>query len=195
MSSIWVELMGSEVRYLGRDYRTRVLEAGDGPPLLLLHGIGGHAEAWARNVVRLGRSHRAMAIDLLWHGFSARPEYVDGKDISTYGRQILDLLDNEDIETIDIEGESLSGWVGMWLALNHRDRIGRLILNTTAGIRWQPGSVPERDVFPERLDPRLAGHVQRPVRGSDRRDDLHPRRCYPRATPAGCHPFGASHRG
>jgi pimeloyl-ACP methyl ester carboxylesterase len=144
MSSIWVDLLGSQVRYLGTAYRTRVIEAGSGPPLLLLHGIGGHAEAWARNVVRLGGSSRAMAIDLLWHGFSSKPAYVDGEDIPTYARQILDLLDSERIGQVDIEGESLGGWVGLWIALHHPDRIRRLILNTTAGIRWRSQAVDEK---------------------------------------------------
>lgn len=143
-STIWLDLLGSQVRYLGRRYRTRVIEAGEGPPLLLLHGVGGHAEAYARNVVRLGRELRAMALDFLWHGGSEKPPYEWGEDIPAYARQILDLLDAEGIERAHVEGESLGGWVALWLALHHRDRIDRLVLNTTAGIRWRPGSVPEK---------------------------------------------------
>lgn len=136
MSTIWVDLLGSQVRYLGREYRTRVIEAGEGPALVLLHGIGGHAEAWSRNVVRLGASFRTIAMDLLWHGYSAKPPYLDGEDIPAYARQVLDLLDSEGIERAHIEGKSLGGWVGLWLALHHPDRVDHLILNTTAGIRW-----------------------------------------------------------
>ena len=144
VSTIWVDLMGTQVSYRGARYRTRVIEAGNGPPLLLIHGVGGHAEAWSRNVSRLGRTSRAMAIDLLWHGFSSKPPYVDGGDIPAYADQVLDLLDAEGIERVDFEGESLGGWVGMYLALHHADRLNRLVLNTTAGIRWRPGVVPER---------------------------------------------------
>jgi pimeloyl-ACP methyl ester carboxylesterase len=144
MSSIWVDLMGAEVRYLGRRFRTRVIEAGSGPPLLLVHGVGGHAEAWSRNVRRLGRDFRVLAIDLLWHGYSSKPPYIDGEDIPAYADQILDLLDSEGIERAHLEGESLGGWIGLWMALEHPDRLDRLILNTTAGIRFAPGVVPER---------------------------------------------------
>lgn len=144
MSSIWTDLLGVQVRYLGDRYRTRVIEAGDGPPVFLLHGVGGHAEAYAKNVVRLGRSARAMAPDFLWHGLSAKPEYVDGEDIPAYAGQLLDLMDAEGIERADIEGESLGGWVALWMALHHADRVNRIVLNTTAGIRFQPGVVPER---------------------------------------------------
>lgn len=145
MMTIWLDALGSQVHYLGRRHRTRVIEAGEGQPLLLLHGIGGHAEAWSRNVVRLGGQFRAMAIDFLWHGFSSKPPYVDGEDIPAYAAQVLDLLDAEGIEAADIEGESLGGWVGLWLALHHRDRVRRLVLNTTAGIRWHEEGGPGHD--------------------------------------------------
>jgi pimeloyl-ACP methyl ester carboxylesterase len=144
MSSIWVDLMGAQVRFLGRRYRTRVIEAGDGPALVLIHGVGGHAEAWSRNVRRLGRHFRVLAIDLLWHGYSAKPAYIPGEDIPAYVDQVLDLLDAEGIERAHLEGESLGGWIGLWLALEHPDRLDRLVLNTTAGIRFEPGVVPER---------------------------------------------------
>jgi pimeloyl-ACP methyl ester carboxylesterase len=133
--TIWTDLMGSQVRYLGSEYRTRVIESGEGAALLLIHGVGGHAEAYSRNVVRLGQSgFRAMAMDLLWHGYSEKPPFEDA--IPSYARQVIDLLDSEGIEKAHVEGESLGGWVGLWLALEHPDRIDKLILNTTAGIRW-----------------------------------------------------------
>ena len=143
MSTVWVDLLGAQVRYLGQRYRTRVIEAGDGPPLVLVHGVGGHAEAYSRNIVRLGKTQRAMSIDLLWHGLSAKPEYVGGEDIPAYAAQIIDLLDAEGIEKVDLEGESLGGWIGLWMAINHPDRLGKLVLNTTAGIRWNDAKGPE----------------------------------------------------
>lgn len=141
--SVWTDLLGSQVRLLGGRHRTRVIEAGTGEALLLLHGVGGHAEAYARNVVRLGRHYRAMAADLLWHGYSDKPPF-DGDAVGAYVRQLVDLLDAEGIERAHVEGESLGGWVALTMALEHPDRVGKLILNTTAGIRWQPGSVREK---------------------------------------------------
>ena len=189
MTSIWVELMGSQVRYLGSRYRTRVLEAGDGPPLVLLHGVGGHAEAWARNVARLGRHFRVLAIDLLWHGYSAKPPYVDGEDIPAYVDQVVDLLDAEGIERAHLEGESLGGWIGLWMALHTPERLDRLVLNTTAGIRFAPGVVPERpkegrealavrslqaisEPTPETIRTRLEWLMARPERVTDELVDV-----------------------
>jgi pimeloyl-ACP methyl ester carboxylesterase len=60
VNSIWVDLLGCQVHYVGTRYRTRVIEYGAGEPLILLHGGGGHAEAYSRNVVRLGQHDREV---------------------------------------------------------------------------------------------------------------------------------------
>ena len=168
--TIWVDLLGAQVRYLGSQCSTRVIEAGSGDALLLLHGVGGHAEAFSRNVVRLGQGRRAIAMDLLWHGFSSKPPYVDGQDIPAYANQVLDLLDSEGIERADLEGESLGGWVGLYLALHHPDRLNRLILNTSAGIRWDQTTIPERPKEGrEALAARSLAAINEPTRETIRR--------------------------
>ena len=53
--SIWVDLLGADVRYYDAGgVRTRSIEGGAGETVIMLHGVGGHAEAFARNVVPLG---------------------------------------------------------------------------------------------------------------------------------------------
>lgn len=140
MSSIWVDLLGAEVAYAGNRYRTRTIQAGEGEPLLLLHGIGGHAEAYSRNLMRLGQSFRAIAMDFVWHGLSAKPAF-DGQSIPTYAAQVLDVMDSLGIERAHVEGESLGGWVAIWLALHHPDRLKKIVLNTPGGVHYKPGSV------------------------------------------------------
>ena len=74
MSTFWLEMLGGEVRYYDAGgVRTRCLEAGSGPALVLLHGTGGHAESWIRNVLPLGAHFRVYAIDMVGHGFSDKP--------------------------------------------------------------------------------------------------------------------------
>ena len=93
MSSVWTDLMGAEVKfYQGPKYRTRVIEAGTGEPLVLVHGIGGHAEAYSRNIMRLAQDFRVLAIDLVYHGYSSK-EPQDGNTIEHYCEQIVELLD------------------------------------------------------------------------------------------------------
>ena len=140
MSGIWVDLLGSQTIYRGSKYRTRVIEAGEGEPLILIHGIGGHAEAYSRNLMRLGTVCRAMAIDLIWHGLSSKPKF-NARTIPMYAEQVLDLMDSIGADKASIEGESLGGWIAMWMALNYPDRLNKIILNTNAGVVFKEGKV------------------------------------------------------
>ena len=133
MQSIWNDLLGSEVRFRGSKYKTRTIEMGSGEPLILIHGVGGHAEAYSRNIKRLAQTFRVIAIDLLWHGFSSQPEF-EGLLTPHFVDQVLDLADSMHLSRFAIEGESLGGWVAMAFALKYPERVKALILNTTAGI-------------------------------------------------------------
>ncbi len=168
-TTLWMDLLGTQVRYLGNEFKTRVIEYGSGDPLILIHGNGGHAEAYARNLHRLGSKYRAMAIDLLWHGLSGKPDWEPDM-VPTYARQLLDLMDSEGIEKAHFEGESLGGWVALWMALNHPDRVGKLILNTNAGIKFKPTSVSE-DLKggPQALRERSIAAFSNPTRETIRR--------------------------
>ena len=147
MTTIWVDLLGTEIHYVGKRYRTRVIEAGSGEPLLMLHGIGGHAEAYSRNVRRLSQYCRPMAIDLVWHGLSSKPPFSETMPV--YCDQLLDLMDDLGLARISIEGESMGGHVAMYFGLHYPDRINKLILNTAAGVRYDEGTVqvePDRGI-------------------------------------------------
>jgi len=142
MNSIWLDLLGAQVRYRGREFRTRTIEVGEQNPdkLILIHGVGGHAEAYSRNLQRLGERYHAIAIDLLWHGLSSKPAFTTDM-IPSYARQVADVLDDLGVAKASIEGESLGGWVALWMALNDTDRVEKIVLNTTAGIRWNRDAV------------------------------------------------------
>lgn len=135
MNTIHLDLLDCEVSYVGHRFRTRAITAGSGEPLVLLHGIGGHAEAYSRNIARLAQIRHVIAIDFVWHGRSEKPPFT-GESIPTYAAQVLDVLDHYGYGSADVEGESLGGWVGLWLAKYHRERVRRLVLNTSAGVLY-----------------------------------------------------------
>ena len=54
---------------------TRIVEAGEGEPLILLHGTGGHIEAYARNIKSLSEALSSDLIDMLGHGYTEKPNY------------------------------------------------------------------------------------------------------------------------
>src|SRR5262245_50980332 len=106
MSSIWVDLLGAEVKYYDAGgIRTRAIEAGAGEPLILLHGSGGHAEAYTRNVMPLAEHFRVYSIDMIGHGLTDKP---DGDyQAPDYARHIVDFMDAAGIQQAHLAGESL----------------------------------------------------------------------------------------
>lgn len=131
--SFWLEAFGTEIHFHDAGgVRTRCLELGSGPPLVVLHGIEASAENHIRNLAALAAGHRVIAPDLLGHGLTDKPD--SGYDIADYGAHVLALMDGLGIEQADVVGQSLGGWIGCWLALNAPERVGKLVLNTMVGL-------------------------------------------------------------
>jgi len=142
--TLYVDLLGSKIHlHRGAKYTTRVIEAGEGPALILMHGGGGHAEAYSRNILRLARGFRVMAVDFIWHGLSSTPEFRAGNWLQQFTEQILDLMDSMGIAKASFEGESLGGWVCMDLGIRYPQRVEKLILNTAWGGKFDPKHVEE----------------------------------------------------
>lgn len=118
--------------------RTRVIEAGDPSrrPLLLTHGIGGHAEAFIHNLAALGRHARVVAYDLPGHGWSSAP--ARSYEIDGYCRHLDAMLDLIGAERASVCGQSLGGWVALRYAARAPRRIERLVLVGAGGTRSDP---------------------------------------------------------
>src|ERR1700749_2464583 len=137
--SIWGELAPTdpELRHVDvGGVRTRVLRAGSGPDLVLLHGTGGHLEAYARDIAGLARYFRVTAYDMTGHGWSGLPDQPYTIDVLC--DHLTGLLDALDIGTAHLSGESLGGWVAAGTASHHPGRFGRLVLNTPGNIANKP---------------------------------------------------------
>ena len=130
-SSIWNELQGVGLKQTWYDaggIRTRVIEAGAGHPLFLLHGTGGHAEAYSRNIAAHAEHFRVIAYDMVGHGYTDAPDIE--YDEQAYVDHLRSLMDSMDIQAAYLSGESLGGSVAAWFALQHSERVGKLVLNT-----------------------------------------------------------------
>ncbi|MFI9616476.1 alpha/beta fold hydrolase [Streptomyces sp. NPDC052023] len=117
-------------------WHTRVLEAGEGEPLVLLHGTGGHLEAYARNIRELARHHRVVAYDLPGHGYTSHA--LTDLETDAYVGHLRELLDVLGIGRAHLSGESLGGWIAVKFAASHPDRTGTLVLNTPGGTMADP---------------------------------------------------------
>jgi HOMODA hydrolase len=132
--SLWLDLLGAEIRFVDTPSfgRVRIAEAGRGrEPLLFLHGIGGHLEAYAKNVVPLAADFHTIAYDYVGHGLSALRPFDSPLVLVEHLRELLDGLG---IPRANLSGESLGGWVSGHFAVRHPDRVKRIMLNTAAGI-------------------------------------------------------------
>ena len=164
--SIWGDLFGVELRQHYVDaggIRTRVLEAGSGPALVMVHGTGGHLEAYARNVRALAEHFHVVLYDMVGHGLSDKPDrpYL----IDYLSDHLLATMDALGLEAAYLSGESLGGWVAAWTAAHAPDRVLGLVLNTPGNITNKPEVMATvrdsslkavREVSPETVRARVA---------------------------------------
>ncbi|HEY7381058.1 MAG TPA: alpha/beta fold hydrolase [Gaiella sp.] len=108
--------------------KTQVLELGDGPPLLLVHGGGDAAFEWAPILAPLARTHRALAVDRPGHGLADPFDYA-GVDLLDHARTFLrEVLDALELERAAIVANSMGGLWAVTFALDAPDRVSRLAL-------------------------------------------------------------------
>jgi pimeloyl-ACP methyl ester carboxylesterase len=120
---------GEFVRVQGA--RMRCLITGDGPGLLLLHGLLGTAEAWGPATQRLAANSTVYAPDALGIGGSDRVPKLDVSLAATAGR-LIELMDAKGIAQADVVGTSHGGSVALMLAALHPERVRSLVLHAPA---------------------------------------------------------------
>ncbi|GAC1623319.1 MAG: alpha/beta fold hydrolase [Nevskia sp.] len=134
--SLWLDFVGTEIRYIQTPTygRIRIAEAGrrGAPVILFQHGIGGHLEAYCKNLVALSDEFHVIAFDYVGHAMSNRMvmEYTP----PVLAEQLRELMDALAIDKAHLSGESLGGWVSGYFAVTYPQRVERLMLNTGAGI-------------------------------------------------------------
>jgi pimeloyl-ACP methyl ester carboxylesterase len=106
--------------------------AGDGPVLLLIHGIAGSSATWRLVMPTLAERYTVVAPDLMGHGRSAKPpgDYSLGAQAST----MRDLLGALQIDRASVVGQSFGGGVALQLAYQHPECCERLVLVDSGGL-------------------------------------------------------------
>jgi pimeloyl-ACP methyl ester carboxylesterase len=115
---------------------TYVADAGDGPPILLIHGYGDTADGWRRVAPGLLKDHRVVALDMPPFGRSDSPPA--GKLLDFYGEFFPAFMDELDLDRATVIGHSLGGAVALRLAVENPDRVERLGLVAPAGLGNAP---------------------------------------------------------
>lgn len=105
---------------------------GEGPPLLLLHGIGDSSASWLPVMEGLGEHHTVIAPDLLGHGNSDKPRA--DYSVAAYANGMRDLLEVLGVDEVTVVGHSLGGGVAAQFAYQYPERCQRLVLVATGGV-------------------------------------------------------------
>lgn len=118
--------------------RTHYLEAGEGAPLILIHGGGAGADSignWSSTIPAFAQHFRVLAIDMLGFGGTAKPdpasfEYSQAARV----KHLRTFLDALKIECAAFIGNSMGGCTALGLAVESPERVGKLVLMGSAGL-------------------------------------------------------------
>jgi len=130
-----------------------------GTPIILIHGLGGSAEAWGFLLPRLHKQHTVYALDL--PGFGRTPLAPEGIDIRAHVLYLERFLDALGSPRVTLVGNSLGGWIATRFAVEHPERVNQMYLLNSAGLRRegaQSPSTPDRAAA-RRLIKHVWGHA------------------------------------
>ncbi len=117
-----------------RRERISVLEAGQGDPILCLHGLGGTKVSFLSTVNALADTHRVIAADLPGFGDSDKPLGA-AYDAPYFSRAVARLLDALELERAHLIGNSMGGRIAIEVGLREPQRVDRIVLLSPA-LAW-----------------------------------------------------------
>lgn len=134
-------------RVVANGVKQHYVDAGSGPPVVLLHGFPETWYAWRHQIPVLGEHYRLIVPDLRGYGATEKP--ADGYDKRTMANDIVALMDSLGIKSAPIIGHDRGARVGLRLAKDHPKRVDRFAALD---------NIPTRVIF-DRMDARIArGH-------------------------------------
>ncbi len=117
-------------------YFTNYHDRGEGFPVVLVHGSGPGVSAWAnwRLVIpALAEKRRVLALDMAGFGYTDRPEGLE-YNFDVWVKQLIDFLDALGLEQVDIVGNSFGGSLALSAAIEHPERIRKMVLMGAMGV-------------------------------------------------------------
>ena len=136
-------------------FRIRYMQAGEGAPLVHLHGAGGLRLTPAHDL--LARRFRVVAFEM--PGFGQSPENTRTRSMPELASTMAQAVQNLGLDTFNLMGTSFGGTTSLWLALQAPERVQALVLESPAAIR-QGGPEPPAG-SPEEMARRLYAHPER----------------------------------
>jgi pimeloyl-ACP methyl ester carboxylesterase len=129
--SHWATVEGMQIHYYAMGTET-------GPPVVLIHGLGGRAEDWVNLAPYLRRAgYRIYLPDLPGFGRSERPTAFS-YSVQDQADVVVAFLDAMGCKRVDLGGWSMGGWIVQRVAAEHPERIRKLMLFDSAGLYAKP---------------------------------------------------------
>lgn len=115
---------------------TSYLEAGSGPPVIMLHGSGPGVSGtanWQYNIAPLAKKFHVLAPDIVGFGATERPDDIV-YSLRSWTDHVWAFLDAHGIDRTAIVGNSLGGRIALQMATDRPDRISRMVLMGSPGV-------------------------------------------------------------
>jgi len=124
--------------------RLHVAEAGEGPPIVLLHGWPQHWWIWRKVIPDLSRDHRLICPDLRGFGWSEAP--AGPYEMSEFAADVVALLDELGLDRVDLIGHDWGGYTGFLLCLDAPERIRNYLALGVVHPWFEPPAVSPRSL-------------------------------------------------
>ncbi|TCP29840.1 2-succinyl-6-hydroxy-2,4-cyclohexadiene-1-carboxylate synthase [Scopulibacillus darangshiensis] len=106
--------------------------AGDGPPLLMLHGFTGTMATWEPFIQKWSKRYKIIAVDIVGHGQTTAPNHISYYTMEHEASALIECLDVLAIEKVNILGYSMGGRLALYMKVHHPERVGNLILESSS---------------------------------------------------------------
>lgn len=131
VQSRWLQVEGDRVHYLAEG-------PANGPVVVLVHGLGGSAEDWRNLAPYLAHAgFRVYMPDLLGYGRSEKPADFS-YSVRDEAAVVIGFMDALGLKQVDLGGWSMGGWIVELVAVEHPERVARLMLFDAAGLNVKP---------------------------------------------------------
>ncbi|MFC7391799.1 2-succinyl-6-hydroxy-2,4-cyclohexadiene-1-carboxylate synthase [Scopulibacillus cellulosilyticus] len=146
--------MNDSIETLGVKHAVRI--AGNGEPLLLLHGFTGSMGTWETFIDHWSKCFKIIAIDIVGHGSTIAPDDVSCFNMSHEAASIMKLLDKLNIKKPHLLGYSMGGRLALFMKTKYPEETGSLLLESSS-----PGLASEQDrIIRKQNDDQLADRIE-----------------------------------
>jgi len=137
-------LQSAVCRVAGRDLH--YVHAGDGPPIVFLHGVLGSHEVWADLAAELAQEHTVVVPDLFGHGASDKHE--GDYSLGAHAAGVRDLLSALGFDRVTMIGHSLGGGIALQFSYLFPERVEALVLVASGGLGREVNLLLRAPTFP-----------------------------------------------